>query len=263
MNHFTDRHINLETTKVRNLPGIDFNTPVQLEILSKLNFAKEFCEFIKQQSNLPETEAFSITNGNFESGDAEYLFQFIRLKRPKLVIEIGCGASTKIIAGALSMNKASGQSNVDHICIEPYLQPFLDNFENIELIRSKVEDTDLELFDSLGPGDLLFIDSSHIIRPGGDLLCEYLQIIPLLNSGVFCHVHDVFSPRDYPVEWISQKVLFWNEQYLLEALLSNSSRFRIVAALNFLKHDHYDALKLVAPFLSPSREPGSFYFEIV
>ena len=91
---------------------------------------------------------------------------------------------------------------------------------------------------------------------------EYLEIIPLLKSGVFVHVHDIFTPRDYLDEWIREDVLFWNEQYLLECFLSNKEKYEVLAALNFLKNTNFYELQKVCPYLTKEREPGSFYFKI-
>ncbi|MEM8785693.1 MAG: class I SAM-dependent methyltransferase, partial [Pseudomonadota bacterium] len=187
-------------------------------------------------------------------------FNFLRHTKPSKVIEIGCGSSTKIITHAQALNQTGSNRQSRHICIEPYKQSWLDEFKGIELLREPVERIDGDLFSGLKANDLLFIDSSHIIRPQGDVLREYLDIIPRLASGVFVHVHDIFSPSDYPDEWIKRDVKFWNEQYMLEAMLSNNPSYRVIAALNFLKHDSYDALKTVCTHLTKGREPGSFYF---
>jgi hypothetical protein len=100
-----------------------------------------------------------------------------------------------------------------------------------------------------------------VIRPQGDVICEYLEILPILRSGVVVHIHDIFTPRDYLEEWVLKSVLLWNEQYLVEAFLSNNPQWVIISALNYLKHRHFDALKRVCPFLSPDREPGSLYIQ--
>jgi hypothetical protein len=94
------------------------------------------------------------------------------------------------------------------------------------------------------------------------VLTEYLQIFPKLNKGVYVHIHDIFTPKDYSKNWVVDDVRFWNEQYLLEALLTNTNRYEIVAALNYLKHHHYDQLLKVCPYLTMNREPGSFYFKV-
>ena len=129
------------------------------------------------------------------------------------------------------------------------------------VLRQRVEEVDLSFFGQLEAGDLLFIDSSHMIRPEGDVLFEYLELLPSLKPGVIVHVHDIFSPRDYLDSWFTEFVYFWNEQYLLEAFLANNSAWEVIGALNYLKHNHYEPLKSVCPFLTPDREPGSFYLQ--
>jgi hypothetical protein len=188
------------------------------------------------------------------------LYQIIRAIKPRNIIEIGAGNSSKVMVEALRFNDQE-----DHKCslslIEPFEQPWLETLYNVNVIREKVEDISLNFFKALESGDLLFIDSSHIIRPGGDVLYIYQYIIPILNKGVYVHVHDIFSPRDYLRRWLTEDVRFWNEQYLLEVLLTNP-KYKVVLALNFLKHRDYGALKSVSPFLTLDREPGSFYFQI-
>ena len=76
------------------------------------------------------------------------------------------------------------------------------------------------------------------------------------------HVHDIFTPRDYLDEWIREDVRFWNEQYLVEALLSDSNKYEIVAALNHHYHNNFNDLKKVCPYISEGLEPGSIYFKI-
>lgn len=257
---FNDKHIIKDLGSTRDLPGIQFNRQNQLSLLGKLNYQSEFSSFICQNENLTGEMAFKFNNGSFESGDAEFLFNFVRYLRPKNIIEVGCGNSTKIIQHALLLNEKEG-FEAKHTCIEPYEQPWLSDFPNIQLVREKVENLDSEIFLTLNDGDLLFIDSSHVIRPQGDVLHEYLNIIPNLKKGVFIHIHDIFTPRDYLETWVKKSVRFWNEQYILEALLSDSKNLEVVAALNLLKHEHYDELANVCTYLSADREPGSFYIK--
>ena len=95
----------------------------------------------------------------------------------------------------------------------------------------------------------------------GGVLFEYLEILPCLKSGVIVHVHDIFSPKDYLNEWKIQGVNFWDEQYLLEAFLSCNSQFEIICAVNYLKNNFYNELASKCPFLTPDREPGSFWIK--
>lgn len=194
-------------------------------------------------------------------GDAEYLYNIIRYFKPKRIIEIGCGNSTLMIKNAILANKKEDKEyTCHHICIEPYGAPWLEKID-VDVKREKVENIQISFFQQLEANDILFIDSSHIIRPQGDVLFEYLEILPNLKSGVLVHIHDIFSPKDYLDEWIFNWHLMWNEQYLIEAFLTNNSEFRIIGALNFLTHHHKKELSDKCPIfaLQNGREPGAFW----
>ena len=135
--------------------------------------------------------------------------------------------STLLAIKAVEKNSAEDNGyTCQHICIEPYEMPWLEK-SAVKVIREKVEDVPSDIFLSLKENDILFIDSSHMIRPQGDVLCEFLEILPLLNKGVVVHIHDIFTPKDYPADWIFNEHRLWNQQHLLQAFLSNNSRFRI------------------------------------
>ena len=245
----------------RSLPGIDWNQPKQLAFLGRLTFRSELVQ-MKWDESPVAPNGFYVHNPSFASGDADYFYQFLRATKPRRVIEIGSGYSTKVAMQALRRNAEESGIEAIHTCIEPYEMNWLESFVQIEVIRRKVEDCDLDWSKGLRDGDLLFVDSSHMVRPQGDVLKEYLDIFPRLASGVYIHVHDIFSPKDYPRQWVVDEVRFWNEQYLLEALLSNSDRYEVIGALNYLKHSHYDRMKEVCPYLTVEREPGSFYMRV-
>jgi len=243
----------------RNLQGIDWNIRGQLKMLGLFTFSQELLDLpkAKKQGSLE----FYLGNGAFDSGDAEYWYQIIRAIKPKRIFEVGSGNSTLMAVKAIKKNHEEDPSfTCEHVCIEPYEMPWLEK-AGISIIRKKVEDIELSFFSQLQENDILFIDSSHIIRPQGDVLFEYLELLPSLNKGVIVHIHDIFSPKNYLKEWLSDEVKFWNEQYLLEAFLSHNTSWKIIGALNFLHHNHYEELKMVAPFLSHEREPGSFYIQ--
>lgn len=242
----------------RNLPGINWNVAGQLEFLQELRYAAEIPDLKAPAARQLE---FRLDNGSFESGDAEYLYQLIRAKKPRRIIEIGSGHSTLIAQRAVGRNREeiSGYE-CDHLCVEPFEAPWLEK-TGVTVVRKRVETVDLGLFAQLQADDLLFIDSSHVIRPQGDVVTEYLQILPSLKPGVLVHVHDIFSPRDYPPEWVIDRMWLWNEQYLLEAFLTNNDSWKIVGALNLLHHAHFEELRRVCPYLTRDREPGSFYIQ--
>ena len=246
---------------VRPLPGIDFDIEGQLAFLKRLQFASELVEMdLTRESDDPTV--FSMGNGGFGPGDADYLYQLIRTVKPRRILEIGSGHSTKIATAALKRNAQETPGDYSLTCIEPYEVPWLERLEGVKVIRKRLEDCEIDWTKELGPGDLLFIDSTHIIRPQGDVLTEYLQVLPSLQSGVFIQVHDIFTPRDYFHEWIVDEMRFWNEQYLFEAIASNTARYKVVGALNDLCHRNYNELKQACPYLSPDDQPGSFYLQV-
>ena len=243
----------------RNLPGLDLNESGQLELLSELVWADELLEIPRDATGRRE---FYYNNEFFQSGDAEILYSMVRRFRPSRVVEIGSGHSTLLVAAATSANAEEDETySCGHTCIEPYEMPWLADI-GVNVLRSRTEDVDLDLFRSLERNDVLFIDSSHVIRPQGDVLFEYLEVLPILQSGVIVHVHDIFTPRDYPHEWVVELRRMWNEQYLLEAFLTNNTDFEVLAALNFLRHRHPAALSATCPILAEeidTREPGSMW----
>lgn len=244
-----------DPTQERALPGLDMNLAAQLQCLQQIRALDKPPPFPDRASD-PLT--FFYDNENFKSGDACAWWAMILLQRPRCIIEVGSGYSTLIAREAMT----ALPHDCRHICIEPYEQPWLERC-GAEILRSPVEALDPATFDQLEAGDILFIDSSHMIRPGGDVLFEYLQILPRLKPGVLVHIHDIFTPRDYLPEWLFDENKFWNEQYLLEAFLTGNRDYEVVLALNHLKHSHYDELSAAFPRLTPTREPGSFYIRRV
>ncbi len=244
----------------RELPGIDWDIAGQLKFLQSLHFEGELSDLTAPSSCTGE---FRLNNGAFESGDAEFLYQLIRAKKPRRVVEIGSGYSTLIAQRAIRKNQQESSAyECRHLCIEPFEANWLGGL-GVEVLRSRVEEVGCGPFSELQADDLLFIDSSHVIRPQGDVLYEYLELLPSLRRGVVVHVHDIFSPRDYLREWVVDRIWLWNEQYLLEAFLTHNDNWRVIAALNLLNHRHFDELRRVCPYLTPAREPGSCYIQKV
>lgn len=160
----------------RSLPGIDMDEDDQIKILSKFHYQDKLKRIPKQYES---DNKFCCENDSYGTGDAEYLYSIIRLIKPSKIIEIGCGSSTKMALLAIEKNKEEDTEYIcDQICIEPYEQPWLEQLQ-VTVLRSKLEGVDCSLFDQLHTNDILFIDSSHIIRPQGDVLKEYLEILPM------------------------------------------------------------------------------------
>jgi predicted O-methyltransferase YrrM len=255
---FHPRHLRLPLDQPRALPGLDLDVPGQLILLETLRYGDELLEFPLVPHAAGE---FGYLNRSFGPGDAEILYAMLRHFRPRRMIEIGSGNSTLLAAAALRRNRAESPGEAcEHVCVEPYEMPWLER-AGVKVLRQRVEDVGLDMFRALDRNDVLFIDSSHVIRPQGDVLTEFLTILPSLRPGVIVHVHDIYTPRDYPDRRLRDEVRFWNEQSLLEAFLSGNHEFHVLLALNHLWHDHRDALDAACPVLAklPGHEPASFW----
>lgn len=259
---FNMGHLRFPLDKDRDLPGIDFNVNGQLELLGRFKYQAELEQIPMEQV---DPLRFHYNNGGFMSGDAEYLYSLVRLVKPKRILEIGSGLSTLMFREAIAKNCSEDSAySCEHVCIEPFAAFWLEQVKGIQVVRKKVEDMDLSAFAALDKNDILFIDSSHVIRPQGDVLFEYFSILPALKPGVLIHIHDIFSPRDYLEDWLVRDMKLWNEQYLVEAFLHYNSRFKIIGALNFLAHNYPDDICAKLPVLArevSKREPGSLWIE--
>jgi hypothetical protein len=183
--------------------------------------------------------AFSNNNPQYGLLDARLLFVMLRALRPRKVVEVGSGYSSLLTA---DVNRRFLGGALDFTCIEPYPPDFLRGpVPGISrVIEARVQDLGASDF-GLGPGDVLFIDSSHVAKLGSDVNHLYFEVLPRLAPGVVVHVHDIFLPDDYPLGWV-RAGRSWNEQYVLRALLMDSSRFRVRFAARYAYRRHQPAL---------------------
>lgn len=246
-------------TDERTIVGLDLNIPEQLDLLKNFKFNSELTELPLDDQGIG---GFFYRNRWFESGDAEFLFNMIRHFKPAKIIEIGGGYSTLMVRYAIQKNTEEDPVySCSHTCIEPYEQPWLET-TGANIVRQRVQEIEPQFFQTLDQNDILFIDSSHVVRPQGDVLFEHQELLGVIKSGVVVHMHDIFTPRDYPEQWILNESKLWGEQYLLEAFLSFNTEFKVMASLNYLWHNHREQLLQVCPILAqePKREPASFWF---
>ena len=260
VNHYYEPfyyHLKFEDTK-RSNHHLKVNLTEQIAFLDKV------CRPIELQDiplHSSKSEAFFYNNNTFSVGDADLYYHMIRYTKPTKVIEVGSGFSTLIAKKAVDRNNSEGTRTVLS-CIEPYEHEWLNRL-GIDVIREKVENIGLSFFTSLNENDILFIDSSHIIRPGGDVLAEMFEILPILKKGVYIHFHDIFFPNHYPDQWINDELRIWNEQYLLEAFLSYNDSFQIVASLNYLTNEKFLETQKFFPKLERNLKPSSFWIKKV
>lgn len=228
--------------------GLDMNLSQQYAVLEKVlpRYIDE-CKFSEKEAPLPYE--FHFGNGFFEAVDAEILHCLVRYFKPRRVIEIGSGYSTLISARAAVMNQEIDDSPTELICIEPYPNETIkQGFPGLtKLIQQPLEDIDLSLFLDLDRNDILFIDSSHVVKIGSDVVYEYLEILPRLRPGVLVHIHDIFLPDEYPRQWVLNEHKFWTEQYLLQAFLAFNSCFEVIWAGSFMGRQEKERLEKEIP----------------
>jgi glycosyltransferase involved in cell wall biosynthesis len=260
---YSAEHIFRDPDAPRVLAGIDWNLDAQTQLLAQFDFGAALHSLEGRRSR---GRTFSYSNGYCGPGDAEALYCMIRHFKPRTIVEVGCGQSTVVAHFAIADAKAEdSRYSCRQICYEPFENPWLEDL-GVEIKRELIEKSDLSLFRSLSAGDIVFIDSSHALRPMGDVEFEFLHILPNLPKGVIVQVHDIFSPRDYPAQWLNVERRFWNEQYLLEAFLSFNREFEIICSLNHLMHLGSPQFKHAFPILAergPDPFVGSFWFRRV
>lgn len=247
----------------RRLPGLRLDLDAQVAHLEALRpWIDETARYADEPVRFETPRRFGFVNDTFGHPDAEVLYAMVRRARPRHVVEVGAGASTLLIRDALARNAADGCPGT-HVCIEPYEHDWLRD-EPVDLRRERLEDQPDEVVTHLGAGDVLFIDSSHVVRPGSDVLHEILVLLPQLQPGVLVHVHDIFTPYEYPLGWLHQERKLWHEQYVLEAFLSCNPGAEVVCALHLLAREAPDALTAAVPRFRPGHHvPGSFWFRTV
>ena len=148
--------------------------------------------------------------------DAAVLYAFIRHHRPRRVVEVGSGHSTRFIARAVA--------DEGLVCavtaIDPQPRALLSDLE-IRVVRATVQEAGLEVFEALEPGDVLIVDSSHVLMPGSDVDVILNRVLPKMPKGLLVHFHDIFLPGDYPREWAWRG---YNEQTAVAQLILGGYR---------------------------------------
>jgi len=247
--------------------GVELNETGQLQLLAQFRqrYKSEWDELPFDAGHLPHD--YFVNNAYFESVDGEMLYAMIRHHRPRRIIEIGSGYSTYLAAHAIRKNVAENPSySCDLTAIEPFPNPVLRaGFAGLtRLIQTPVQKVDITEFTTLRASDILFIDSSHVLKIGSDVQYEFLSILPRLADGVVVHVHDIFLPDEYPKRWLLGEHRLWNEQYLLQAFLCFNRHYEVLWAGSFMHKKHPELLKdAFRSYTRPSHWPGSFWIRRV
>lgn len=218
------------------IAGIDFNDAHHREVLQQdfPRFVRDY-DYVEHAQQATSPSQFYTRNDQFSWMDARLLFVLLRKWRPQRVIEVGSGFSSLLMA---DVNRRFLDRRCEIECVEPYPRDFLrQGVDGIgHVVEQRVQELPPSYFDVLGPGDVLFIDSSHVAKTGSDVNYLYFEILPRLKPGVRIHVHDIFLPMEYLREWVIDQNRSWNEQYVLRALLMYSTAFRVLFGANYAFH---------------------------
>jgi hypothetical protein len=149
----------------------------------------------------------------FPSLDAAVAYALVRERKPRHVIEVGSGHSTRLLSKALG-----GVGEI--LAIDPAPRADIADLPGVRVKSSTLQAAPDAVFDGLVQGDVLFIDSSHILMPGSDVDLLLNRVLPRLPSGTLVHIHDIFLPFDYPAIWGWRA---YNEQQGVVPLLTSGA----------------------------------------
>lgn len=236
------------------LAGIDFDTAAQLE-WAKRELGAFIVEFAGH-----EPAGWTARNDWYNRGDADVLYAMIRRLRPRRVVELGSGFSSLVIDAACRMNAGEG-ARPDYQAYDPF--PRIDavgRLEHLDRLHTvRAQDIPMDVFTSLEARDVLFIDTSHTVKPGGDVNRLVLDVLPRLAPGVVVHFHDILLPGEYHAHWYRQG-LQWNEAYLVQAFLALNRDFAVRVGMSGLWLEQREGLAGLVPGLGDQR-PSALWIE--
>lgn len=209
---------------------------VDLREADQLRLAAELAPHLLE---LP-TDRWHDHNGMYGRADAAVLHAMLRRYRPARLVEIGSGYSTAV---ALDVAERF-LPDLRVTCVEPHperLRARLRPNDRVELVRRRVQEADPAIFATLHDGDVLLIDSTHVVKPGSDVVWLLLHVLPTLRPGVIVHVHDIHWPFEYPEKWLREG-RDWSEVYLLRAFLTDNAAWRVLLFTSWLWTQHPEAV---------------------
>jgi hypothetical protein len=241
----------------RSMEGVDLATEDALELLSG-SLAPYIREFVRPA----DRPGFTFATSSYGIVDAEVLYAMVRWLKPRTLVELGSGASSHFIQMAARRN-AVEERPLDHRIFDPY--PFtaspLGPVDGPVVTAARAEE--LDPVGLMEPGDVLFVDTTHTVKTGGDVDHIFSAIIPRVPTGVWVHIHDVFLPYEYPREWVVDDRRLWAEQYLLHAFLAFNAAFRVRFPAMAVSRAAPEKVASLVPGFSLAYRPGAFWIERV
>jgi hypothetical protein len=187
----------------------------------------------------------------FTRVDAQVLYMMLRRLKPRRYLEVGSGMSTYYAALAAERNAAEGRP-LAITAVDPFASDVVRGLPGVEIRKQEAQDLPVEFYAGLGEGDVLFIDSTHIVRIDGEVPYLVLEVLPALPQGVWVHIHDVHFPYHVPVDpagyvFNRRWPLLFTEAMLVQAYLAWNPRVEIVLSTPLLRHFREAALERLLP----------------
>jgi hypothetical protein len=239
---------------------IDYNAENAFQQIQE--FMRLYCDTFEDFRTRSEFAAsrYTYNNNSYHPCEAEVLYSIIRSTKPKRIIEIGCGVSTLVMVEAIADAEQDDPGySCNLTCVEPYRPDYLSDPppQISEFLDLPVQKLTPEAVSELEAGDILFIDSTHVVAPQSDVLHEIMNLLPALKPGVMIHVHDIFLPYDYPSKWMHEARFFWAEQYMLYAYLLGNETVEVVLPLHMLSRQREEEMLKFFPEMRDAKMPPS------
>ena len=231
----------------------------------KSEFSDLLSRYLDEFSLIPPYAALQKTGfgPGYTAIDALTLYMMVRHLKPRRYIEVGSGLSTFYCSLAAERNAAECYP-LEITCIEPHPFEKLRTIPGIKVLEMEVQDAATSLFQQLRENDILFIDSSHVLKIDGDVPFLYLEVLPNLHTGVVTHIHDVPFPYNIPYPpqlWVlgQEWPMLWNEAMVLQALLCFNDKFKITMSTPLIRYYDESFLKSRIPFYETlEQNPNTF-----
>lgn len=240
------------------MPGLELDLDRQLLAIDEW-LGPLIAEFRPAVAQGNDRRAFFLDNPWYGPMDAHILYALLRRAPPARVLELGSGYSSLVIGEALRVN-GEGGAPARHEVVDPSPSPLLRALgDRVQVRAASAAELPDEAFASLAAGDVLFVDTSHVVRPGGEVVRIVLEQLPALAPGVIVQFHDIYRPFEYPRVFYDVFDVHWQEQYLLQAFLAYNPNFTVLFANHALWRLRRQQVLGLFPTLHPGREPSALW----
>lgn len=234
------------------MPGVRFDLDAMTATLEGLTFS-----YLQEYSELPPYDEVKRQRRGpgFTTVDATVLYMMLRRHRPPRYVEVGSGLSTWYASLAAARNAAEGRP-MKMTLVDPFVSDATRALAGVEVLAREAQDLPADWYTQLAAGDVLFIDSTHIVRIDGEVPHLVLEVLPALSPGVLVHIHDVHFPYNvpcHPAAYVFDRrwPMLFTEAMLVQAYLSHNPRVEIVLSTPLLRHHREDVLRRLLPGYRP------------